>query len=343
MDLTRRADRGPVALGITVVLCLALFALAVAAPQATAADVGYTYYVYGSPADKVTDTRPGLLLAGGASDQDGAMQWWLGRAGGGDVVVIAASGTDDYDAYIYDTLGGVDSCETFILGTRKASYDRFFLDKLAKAEAIFIDGGNQWLYYDYMVGTPAEKLINEAAQTRPVGGISAGLAVQGQFAYVAQKGSITSKQALANPYHSHVTLVSDFLRLPYLDAVITDSHFVARDRMGRHLTFLARIVNDGWTPEARGIAVDEDNTVTVDEMGTARLYGAGAAYYTRTNGTPQVCAKNLPLTYADISVYRLTSGATFDLTRWTGRGGAAYSVSAVAGVLTSTQPGGSVY
>ena len=87
--------------------------------------------------------------------------------------------------------------------------------------------------------------------------------------------------------------------------MITDSHFVARDRMGRHVTFLARIVKDGWATQARGIAVDEDNTVTVDENGQARLYGDGAAYFTRTTGNPQVCAKNQPLTYKDVSVYRV--------------------------------------
>ena len=342
MDLTRPNSRLLLAVAAAIA-CLALLALGVAAPRAQAADVGYTYYVYGDPTDAVTATQPGLLLAGGATDQDAAMQWWLSRAGGGDVVVIAASGTDDYDSYIYDTLGGVDSCETFILGTRKASYDPFLLDKLSKAEAIFIDGGNQWLYYSYMANSPAEDIINAAAQTKPVGGISAGLAVQGQFAYVAQKGTITAKQALANPYHSHVTLVNDFLRLPYLGDVITDSHFVARDRMGRHLTFLARIVNDGWTTQAKGIAVDESNTVTVDEKGTARIYGDGAAYFTRTNGKPQKCVKNLPLTYKNVSVYRLSGDATFDLPAWKGSGGAGYSISVLEGVLSSTQDGGGIY
>ena len=351
MDLTRPDSRLLPAVAVAIA-CLALLTLGVAAPRAQAADVGYTYYVYGDPTDHDPaacgqKTGQGLLLAGGATDQDAAMEWWLGRAGGGDVVVIAASGTDDYDSYIYDTLGprvgGIDSCETFILGTRKASYDPFLLDKLSKAEAIFIDGGNQWLYYSYMADSPAEDIINAAAQTKPVGGISAGLAVEGQFAYVAQKGSITAKQALANPYHSHVTLVNDFLRLPYLDDVITDSHFVARDRMGRHITFLARIVNDGWAAQARGIAVDEDNTVTVDEKGIARIYGDGAAYFTRTNGKPQQCVKNLPLTYRDVSVYRLSGDATFDLPAWAGKGGVGYSVSAVDGVLSSTQDGGGIY
>jgi cyanophycinase-like exopeptidase len=345
MDLTRRDGR-LLLLGITLLACLALVALGLAAPGAQAASTGYDYYVTGDPADKVTTTQPGLLLAGGATDQDAAVQWWLRRAGHGDIVLIAASGKDDYSQYFWDmgqTVGGVDSVEMFVLGTRKAGFDPFFLQKLNEADAIYFDGGNQWLYYSYLVGTPAGAIIDAAAQVKPEGGISAGLAIQGQYAYTAQNGTITSQQALANPYHTHITLVADFLRLPWLTNVITDSHFVARDRMGRHVTFLARIVKDGWTTQAKGIAVNEDNTVTVDENGRAILYGPGAAYFTRTAGAPQVCAKNKPLTYRSISVYKLTAGGSFDVGSWTGKGGVAYTVSAVGGVMSSTQPGGSLY
>jgi cyanophycinase len=347
MDLTRRDGR-LLLLGITLIACLAILALGVAAPQAKAASTGYDYYLTGNGADKVTTTQPGLLLAGGATDQDGAVQWWLKRAGRGDIVLIAASGKDDYSQYFWDMgqtreVGGVDSVEMFVLGTRKAGFDPFFIQKLNEADAIYFDGGNQWLYYSYLVGTPAGAIISKAAQTKPEGGISAGLAIQGQFAYTAQNGTITSDQALANPYHTHVTLVDDFLRMPWLGNVITDSHFVARDRMGRHVTFLARIVKDGWTTQAKGIAVNEDNTVTVNEKGQAELWGDGAAYFTRTNGVPQVCAKNKPLTYRDVSVYKLTAGGSFDLRTWTGSGGDAYTVSAVGGVMSSTQPDGSLY
>ena len=331
MDFTRRDGR-LLLLGITLIACLALLALGVAAPQAKAASAGYDYYLTGNAANTVTTTQPGLLLAGGATDQDAAVQWWLSRAGHGDVVIIAGQ-----------KVGGVDSVEMFVLGTRKAAYDPFFLQKLNEADAIYFDGGNQWLYYSYLVGTPAGAIINAAAQTKPEGGISAGLAIQGQYAYTAQNGTITSQQALANPYQTHVTLVADFLRMPWLTNVITDSHFVVRDRMGRHVTFLARIVNDGWTTQARGIAVDQDNTVTVDENGHAILYGAGAAYFTTTPGKPQVCAQNKPLTYKNVSVYKLTAGGSFDLSKWSGKGGAAYSVSAIGGVMSSTQPGGSLY
>jgi hypothetical protein len=45
----------------------------------------------------------------------------------------------------------------------------------------------------------------------------------------------------------------------------------------------------------------------------------------------------------DISVYRVLRGGTFDLRKWTGTGGTAYSLDVAAGVVRSTQSGGSVY
>jgi len=60
-------------------------------------------------------------------------------------------------------------------------------------------------------------------------------------------------------------------------------------------------------------------------------------------GAPQVCQANTPLTYQDIAVYRIDASGSFDLGRWTGHGGVAYTVSATAGVLSSTQAGGSIY
>jgi cyanophycinase-like exopeptidase len=45
------------------------------------------------------------------------------------------------------------------------------------------------------------------------------------------------------------------LPVPLLLGAITDSHFVSRDRMGRLIVFLARIIRDGWASQARGIGI----------------------------------------------------------------------------------------
>src|SRR5678816_157662 len=46
----------------------------------------------------------------------------------------------------------------------------------------------------------------------PVGGTSAGLAVLSQFIYTGAIGSVTSSQALANPFHRYVTLDRDLFQ-----------------------------------------------------------------------------------------------------------------------------------
>jgi len=55
-------------------------------------------------------------------------------------------------------------------------------------------------------------------------------------------------------YNFRVTLGSSFLPLANLTNVITDPHFVTRDRMGRLVVFMARLITDGWTNEIRGMA-----------------------------------------------------------------------------------------
>jgi len=55
--------------------------------------------------------------------------------------------------------------------------------------------------------------------------------------------------------------------------------------------------------------------------------------------------RSLRIAKADISaiVYRIRAGGSFNLSKWKGTGGLSYTVSADAGVLSSTQPDGSIY
>jgi cyanophycinase-like exopeptidase len=130
--------------------------------------------------------------------------------------------------------------------------------------------------------------------------------------------------------------------VPALAGVIGDPHFVTRDRMGRDLAFMCRIYLNGWASTPRDIAVDERTALLIEASGAAPLTGSGTAYFME-GGAPQVCEEKTPLTYQNISVYRVAADGSFNLARWMGKGGVAYSVSATAGVLSSTQPGGSIY
>ena len=71
----------------------------------------------GDTADVFTPTQPGYVLAGGSTDVDAAMQWLLARSGGGDVVILRASGSTGYNDYLYK-LGKVNSVETLLIDSR---------------------------------------------------------------------------------------------------------------------------------------------------------------------------------------------------------------------------------
>ena len=47
----------------------------------------------------------------------------------------------------------------------------------------------------------------------------------GEFIYSAETGSVISEEALGNPYHRFVTLTGPLFDVPFMETIITDSHF----------------------------------------------------------------------------------------------------------------------
>jgi cyanophycinase len=147
--------------------------------------------------------------------------------------------------------------------------------------------------------------------------------------------------------HQNITLDRDFLLLPFMQGIITDQHLIERDRLGRTLTFMARIVADGWAAESKAVAIDRETAVLVEDTGRATIvanadHPTPYAYFIR-GSVPQVVAPNTPLTYLNLEVRRAAPGSTFDLLKWTGRGLTTYTLNVDSGVVSSTQPGGSIY
>ena len=171
----------------------------------------------------------------------------------------------------------------------------------------------------------------------------------GEFVYSSQgdapdDADLSSALALANPYMSRVTVRKDFLKIELLRNTLTDSHFAKRDRMGRTLIFLSRIVQDGWSENPREIAIDERSAVLVEADGKSRVTGPGkGAYFLHVQEKPSVCREGTPLSFANIAVYHAPKGSEFDLKSWSGSGGSSYSLSVEKGVVSSTQNGGSIY
>ena len=329
--------------GIASIVTVALVVSVGAAQRAQ-----YDYYLTGNAGDVSGSTSFGLGLMGGGTDVDALFTWMGERAGGGDFVVIRASGADGYNQYVYD-LADFDSVETLVLKNRAASSDPFVVQTIRNAEALFIAGGDQSNYVDNWKGTPIEDAIHDLVQRGvPIAGTSAGTAILSEFIYAAQRQSVTSSQALADPFNRNITLDRDFLVLPNLQGLITDQHFIERDRMGRTLTFMARIVADGWAAASRAIAIDRETAVLVDgETGQATVVantGHATPYaYFITGGTPQVVAPKTPLTYLNLAVQRAAPGSTFDLSTWTGTSLVSYTLHVSSGAISSSQAGGSIY
>ena len=102
----------------------------------------YTSYFTGDTADVSVNTIPGIVLMGGASENDSAMIWFLEQSGGGDVVVLRASGSNGYNNYMYSQLGVVvNSVQTIVFNQAAASFDHYVIRQLANAEALWFAGG----------------------------------------------------------------------------------------------------------------------------------------------------------------------------------------------------------
>src|SRR5208283_4112715 len=229
----------------------------------------YQYFRIGNENDVQTRPAAGIAMMGGGSDLDEAFRWLCRKGNGGDFLVLRAAGDCDYNSYV-NGLCKLNSVATLILPDREAAQEPAVAEIIRHAEVVFISGGDQGHYIRAWKATLVEDAINaNIAAGKPIGGTSAGLAVQGEFAYGAlgdkpDDNDLASAQVLPNPYTERVTLVRGFLKIPQLDNLLTDSHFAKRDRMGRTLGFLARVMQDGWSNSPREIAIDEKSAVLVE-------------------------------------------------------------------------------
>ena len=253
-----------------------------------------------------TDVSPtvsgGLVLMGGGSDVSAAFKWMIERSGGGNAVIIRATGTNAYNSYV-NSLGNVKSVETLLINSRDLANNENVARVIRNAEMLFIAGGDQSDYMKFWRGTKTADAINYLLNTKkaPVGGTSAGCAILGKIYYSGENGSVTSDEALANPYKSTITLYkNDFLSAPFMDNVITDQHFLTRGRQGRLMVFLARALED-WNIPAKGIAMDEATAVCVDKSGKATVFGSSNAYFFISDAAkkPEKCQAGLPLDFTN--------------------------------------------
>jgi cyanophycinase len=317
----------------TAAVLLLLSLLPVASATETRGD-GWHSWLRGNPANTQVHPRGGAMLEGGGSDRVPAWEWFLRQARFGDILIICATCDNVYNQYVLN-IHDVDSVQTLKLTKRVASSDPFVLRSVADADGIFFAGGDQSDYVRVWMDSPVEDAINAViARGGAIGGISAGLAILGQFLFAAEKDTIHSGQALTDCYAKKITLERDMLDVPMLRSVMTDSHFTQRDRMGRLLTFMSRAITDGWATHVEGIGVDEDAAALVTRDGVATVVGQGNVSFVKMRSSDVItCVPGEPPRTTFVNVHVIPVGSTFDIATWSGDENPPVRVRARAGAL----------
>lgn len=308
---------------------LALMALAFVGAGMAAAEEnrglsqpGYRYYEVGDlDTPRPGETQAAMMLMGGGDWVPEAFQWWVERAGNGRVVILRASGGDELQKELYYDIGGVTAVQTLVFDSRKAADDPAVLRVVRGADAIFIAGGDQSRYIRFWKGTGLNEVLNAHVRAgKPIGGTSAGLAILGGYAYGAlDGGSVNSPAALSDPMGSEVTMDKDFLAMPYLSNVVTDTHFAKRDRLGRLIAFVARAAQDRGQGDIVGIGVDEDTALCVEADGRGRVYSLddGYAWLVMPRHTADRLSDGEPLEFSSIPVTGVGTGSRLYLDGFT--------------------------
>lgn len=302
-------------------LLMTLITVSLTAAVAQQASVqSYEHYAFG----RLNSSTPGkvsggLLLMGGGDRNIDSMKWFFSKAGKGHIVVISASYGEEIGQEFYHEIGGIQSAEIFVFHDRSQATDKKILDRMKKADGIFIAGGDQARYVRYWRGTPVEDIINaHVAAGKPLAGTSAGLAILGEKLYGAMDdGSIKSPEALADPLGPANTIEGDFLELSLLKGVITDSHFKERARLGRLFAFLAKGQTDRAAdqPAMIGVGVDESAALAVEPDGSGSIYATepdGYAWIVDGSGLRGITARG-PLDAPRVKVTGVGPGSVVHL------------------------------
>ena len=314
---------------------------------------GLVLYTTGDDGDADGGLGGPLLLAmGGGPEVDTAFGVAFAELGApGDVVVLRTSGSDGYNDYLYDEIGGVDSVQTLLLTSRALADDPWVAWRIRHAEVVWMAGGDQSKHVErwgaeMWAGTATAAAIRQVVDRGGlVGGTSAGAAVLGELVYTARVGSASSAEALADPYSADVTVEPGFLGLEggvgLTQAALFDTHFAERDRMGRLTVFLARALQDGLHTAPVGLGLDERTALLVrmggDGGAVGEVFGEGAVHVVVPSEVPERCEAGAPLEFSGLTTTALRAGGQVQLPSGA-TDGTAVPLSVQGGVVSPADP-----
>jgi hypothetical protein len=274
---------------------------------------------------------------GGGLDDATAFVQQAQWGGGGNFMILRTDDDNLYNDWVYRDIKGVQSAATVVIESRQGTYDPFVLQVLRNASAVFVAGGDQWEYFQFWRSNPVGEFLRQAVGRIPLGGTSAGCMILSPEVFDAMYDTVTSEEALANPFDRRVTISPGFVNVSILpNRSLLDTHFQQRDRFGRLLVFVARMLV-AYAAPVYGIGISQHSAFTVSPSGEATLQGnpcsdspsaassASTSSSSASGGTsicgtayilygmePVQLTPGEPLTMAPIRVQRLNAGDTFD-------------------------------
>ena len=323
--------------------------------------VGHGFYRRGGAPDAVHSGQRMYLLGGNAAIEefgDATRRFFTEGSNGKDIVLISQAPENSSTAdYVYDATGGTARSVTLLnLLTREAANDPRVAKIIDGADAIWLGGGGQSTYFATWQGTLAGAALTRASLGAvAIGGGSAGLAVLGAMAYVDLPwDGIKSRFATLEPLSPRVNMVgqgggglpfvglSNTINSPLFN-IVTDTHFVERDRMGRLIALTGRAAGRPTS----GLGVDSDTAILVEPQAndwTWTVFGRGDAYFISPNASvaTETYDARGRLNYSLVNVVRLDNGSSQRLSAIR-RATPTYQISVSHGTVFSKGNGGDLY
>ncbi len=263
-----------------------------------------------SSRDFVYNPRRGWIVPiGGAEEKvrdPAILKAFVERAGGKEarvaVIPTASRLKDTGDRYVelFEELG-VAKAYSLPFDTRQDCQRKDWLEKLEKASAVFLTGGNQLRLSTTLGGTPVGRLLRQRnAEGLHVAGTSAGAA------YISEH-MIAFGDEGSTPRANMVQLAPG---LGLTNTVVVDQHFRQRDRLGRLLTALA------FNPFATGIGLDEDTAAFIAPDETFEVVGTGAITVVDPSelafSSMDSAKRQEPVSLINVRIHVLIQGGTYN-------------------------------
>jgi hypothetical protein len=290
-----------------------------------------------SPPEAGTPT-PGIMLVGSGNIPDEGIQWLRDHGKGGKLLILSGSGTPSDALFGGELDSNVWNCVTHqVINSPGIANNDSVVEAIENAAAIFIEGGDQTIYYTNWVGTRVQTALQGKVGQIPISGGSAGMHLLGGVVYTPQLDGdgITSQEALADPNSPLMqSFQPAFLTIPNMGGIVTDTHFRERDRMARSLAFVVQ------SSASQSIMADEGTALMIDGA-IGKVGGPGAVYF----AAPPAGAipPGNKLTVGQSDVLRLRAGEPgFDVQSW-GPASVSYPVKIDQGTIIPAYPYGPYY